>query len=305
MNMRSVALLVVALVVAGFTAFFARSWILAERAAILASVPEQTEELPATQVLIAKEELHAGSFVRPKNLKWQTWPEDGLTEEYVVKGKRTITDFEGAVVRRAISVGQPITDSLVVHPGDRGFLAAVLTPGMRAVSVPVNATSGISGFVFPGDWVDVVLTMRVNVEDNETGKAGTKARHFSETLLTNVRVLAIDQKTENQEGQATVAKTATLEVSPKQAEKIALGLELGNLSLSLLSLAREEGDFALLARNAMPDQKKDKKDGVEKAKNERSYTMDREITYPQVLLGSRKQEINVLRGGKDAEVATF
>lgn len=304
MNVRSIILLVVALVVAGFTAFFARSWISAERAAILASVPEPTKELPATQVLVAKEQLHPGAFVRPENLKWQAWPEDGITEEYVVKGRRTITDFEGAVVRRAVAAGQPITDSLVVHPGDRGFLAAVLTPGMRAVSVPVNATSGISGFVFPGDWVDVVLTMRVNVEDGEKGKASTKARHFSETLLTNVRVLAIDQKTENQEGQATVAKTATLEVSPKQAEKIALGLELGNLSLSLLSLAREENDFALLARNIKPDDKKDT-NSVEEAKANHSYTMDREITYPRVLLGTRKKEINVLRGGKDAEVATF
>lgn len=300
MNFRSILLLVAALAAAGFTAFFARGWISAERAAMLASVPEQQDAKPSAMVLVAKEEMKAGAFVKPDQLKWAAWPEEGITEEYIVKGKRDITDFDGAVVRNVIAAGQPITDARVVHPGDRGFLAAVLTPGMRAVSVPVNATSGISGFVFPGDWVDVVLTMRVTVEGEEGTSA--QARHFSETLLTNVRVLAIDQKTEKANGEVTVAKTATLEVDPKQVEKVALGLELGNLSLSLLSLARVGEEFAHLTRDGQPKTPGQIPGVVQK---KRSYTMDREITYPPSLLGSRKQEINVLRGGKDPEIATF
>ncbi len=302
MTLRSILLLVFALVAAGFTAFYARNWIAAERAAFMASIPEEAPAAPATLVLVAKEDLPAGTFVKPANMTWQAWPEDGLVEEYWIQGKRDMEELEGAVVRLLISAGQPITESRVVHPGDRGFLAAVLNPGMRGVSVPVNATSGIAGFVFPGDWVDLILTIRMNVKDEET--SNNETRYFSETLLTDVRVLAVDQNIENEKGDVNVAKTATLEVTTKQAEMVAIALEIGSISLSLHSLAREQDRFARLARDIGAD--------PAETTSTRSYTTDIDVYYmlgdpdglPRKGGRSAKRTINVLHGAK-ADTATF
>jgi pilus assembly protein CpaB len=301
MTLRSVLLLLLAAAAAGFTALYARGWLEAQRTAQL---EESVDLMPAGQafsatlVLVAKETLPAGAFVKAENLRWQAWPEEGVDEAYVVKGKRSPEDFAGAVVRGTIGSGQPITEDRVVHPGDRGFLAAVLEPGKRAVSVPVNATSGISGFVFPGDWVDVILTVRLRGKDEE-GEGTT--RFFSETLLSDIRVLAIDQTVENVEGEATVAKTATLEVTPKQAEKIALALEMGSLSLSLHSLARD--------RLLMGGEATDLLASGSDAESRRSYTLDTDVYYMREALfgpaaGAPRKQVNVLRGDK-AEVAVF
>jgi pilus assembly protein CpaB len=294
MNIRSILFLALALVVAGGTAFFARSWLLGNRTVVTAPV-EAPAPQPAVQVLVAAQNLVAGQFVQARDLKWQRWPEEGLNEEYARKDVRPMEDFVGAVVRSAVVSGQPITDSRVVHPGDRGFLAAVLTPGLRAVSVPVNATTGISGFVFPGDLVDVLLTAKFASEDEE-GKRNT--RYFSETLLTAVRVLAIDQKIENEKGDVKPVKTVTLEVNAKHAEHIAIGLELGSLTLSLHSLAKDQKDIE-------PALAQVKLGGLipHGGGRGRSFTMDNEVFH---LLGSRakgeeKEIVNVLRGSKTDE----
>ncbi|MHA1598565.1 MAG: Flp pilus assembly protein CpaB [Alphaproteobacteria bacterium] len=237
MSLRNIVLLVGAFIASGVTALLANNWINAERASFQAAATVQGST--TTEVLVATEELKAGSFVRIAKLKWRPWPEDGIADEYIVKGRRDIKSFEAAVVRNALTPGQPITDALVVHPGDRGFLAAVLEIGNRAVSVPVNATSGISGFIFPGDRVDLILTSRFNTKGSD---GESLARYVSKTLLTGIRVLAIDQKTESKNGEVNPAKTVTLEVTPKQAEKVAVGMAIGNLSLSLQSLARNDTD---------------------------------------------------------------
>ncbi|MBC8159446.1 MAG: Flp pilus assembly protein CpaB [Alphaproteobacteria bacterium] len=298
MTLRTVILLVLALVSAVSTAFYARNWLNSERAAMLANVPaEAVPAAPATLVLVAAENLAAGNFVKAEDLKWQAWPEEGVIDSYSVKGKRDMNDFVGAVVRASVSSGEPLTDARIVHPGDRGFLAAVLEPGKRAVSVPVNATSGIAGFVFPGDWVDVILTVKFRTE---TEKGKTKERYFSETLLNDIRVLAIDQTLENAEGEVSVAKTATLEVAPKQAEKIAIALEMGVLSLSLHSIAREQDHFSQVARDigADPTETAPKK----------SYTMDNDVYYMRDKMGGgttrKKKQIHVLRGS-EATTAAF
>ena len=205
-------------------------------------------------------------------------------------------DFLGTVVRSAIATGQPITNARVVHPGDRGFLAAVLTPGNRAVSVPVDDSSGVAGFVFPGDWVDVILTARVRVEKDDGKRA--RERVFSETLIADIRVLAIDQSVENEEGEANVGKTATLEVTPKQVEKIAIALEIGTLSLSLHSLSREQDRFAQIARAMGADPHESDITG--------SYTMDYDVYYMRDRLiqnAKKKKIINVLRGGESEQLS--
>ena len=141
-----------------------------------------------------------------------------------------------------MAAGQPITRGSLVGPEDRGFLAAALGPGMRAVTVPVNASNGGSGFIFPGDHVDMVLTQQV------TGGGDGPPLKVSETIVRNIRVLAADQRfTDKDADGKPVIKTAsnvTLEVTPKIAEKIAVAQSLGTLSLSLRSIADDASDLA-------------------------------------------------------------
>lgn len=236
MGPRRIIVLLIAVVAAGATAMYARSWIEGQRTTIAAVAAPAPEE-DIYEVLVADVALPAGSFVKPQHVAWQRWPTDDVPETYILRGMRPEDDMIGAVARRGISVGQPITDGMVVKPGERGFLAAVLTPGMRAVSVPINATSGNSGLIFPGDRVDMILTQTLNTADDET------TRRVSETVLTNLRIIAMGADTgdDAEEGKAhEKARTATLEVSPRQAEQVALVTELGKLSLSLRSLATDD-----------------------------------------------------------------
>lgn len=295
MSFRTILLVALAIVCAGATVIFARDWVAAQRqAGSIVRVTAAEAPKPKTFVLVAAEPMAAGNFVRKESVKWQTWPEDGMNDKYVSlklteepgeAGKEQIAKLVGAVSRNAIVKGQPITDSLLVHPGDRGFLAAVLTPGHRAVSVPVNATTGISGFVFPGDLVDMLLTVRFN--EKRDAEEDTTTRHATKTILRSVRVLAIDQIVQKTEGEATVAKNVTLEVKPKDGEKVALALEMGSLSLSLRSLATEEDSDTA-------------KPGVKRIESASAATMDAEVLATG---GGRGKGINVLRGSKSEKTA--
>jgi pilus assembly protein CpaB len=233
---KSLLLILVAVVMAGATALLVRGWLEAQRAAM---TPPPAAPAPVAQrgpeVLVAKIDLAVGQFIRPEHLRWQPWPEGSLAPSYVLQGRRPLEDFVGAVVRNPISAGEPVTEGRVVVPGNSGFLAAVLQPGMRAVSVAVNPTSGISGFVFPGDRVDVILTHNLPRD-----QGGDETRRGATTVLQDIRVLALDQRMDSQPGQAIVAHNATFEVTPRQGQLIAVAAEVGRLSLSLRSLAREE-----------------------------------------------------------------
>ena len=328
-SLRGILLIVVALTAAAGTALFARNWIAQQQAAFKAR-PAQTA--PATEtrrVLVAKQTLEAGRFVRAEDLRWTAWPKDGVADGYVVEGEvpkgikpapadggkpntHGMAMFNGAVVRARITAGEPVTALKLVQPGERGFLAAVLKPGKRAVSVPVNATTGIAGFIFPGDQVDVIFIGQMRLETRRGDAEGSKVKkiEFSETLLSGARVIAMDQKVEAGDGQAKVAKTATLEVTPKQAEKVALALKMGGVSLSLHSLARhdaaETGDdrFAEVARtvgalngDAPPPQDLSG-----------SYTLEFDIMSmlgdKRFGPGARARGVNVIRADK-AEQANF
>lgn len=233
MRLRGVILLLFALMTAGGAALLTRGWLQSQRVSVASPAPQAPSRV-TTQILVAKTDLSIGSFVRPEDLRWQVWPDATLAPGYVLQGARPLEDFVGSVVRNSITAGEPVTEAKVVTPGNSGFLAAVLSPGKRAISVPVNATSGISGFVFPGDHVDLVLTHTLPREI-----AGND-RRASETVLRDIRVLAIDQKVEGKAGEAVVARTATLEVTPKQGEVISVVVEMGKLSLMLRAMARDE-----------------------------------------------------------------
>jgi pilus assembly protein CpaB len=188
-----------------------------------------------------------------------------------------------------------VTDGRVVKPDDRGFMAAVLTPGSRAISVAVNPTSGISGFVLPGDRVDLVLTHAIKSDSG--GSGGDKPeRHASETILSDLRVLAIGQKIqEAKNGETITAGTATLEVTPKQVEVIAVAIELGKLSLSLRSLGKTEGEENEYLSGADIGAGKPLANGASGAS--KTYTWDQEAS--QLLF----RRITVFRGTAAAEVS--
>lgn len=242
MQPRSLILLAVALSLAGGTAFLVNGLLTANRQVVVEQAPAPPPPPPAKEVLVVKEDVPTGTFLRPEHLRWQTWPEDGVLKAYIVKNQASEKDFEGSVVRARLYAGEPLTRERVVQPGEQGFLAAVLEPGKRAIALPVDATRGVGGFVFPGDLVDVLLTVKSSVQADGEDAGRTETRYFSQTLLTGVRVIGIDQTIDGQAGSAKVAKTATLEVTPKQAERIAIALELGELSLTLHSIAHAAAD---------------------------------------------------------------
>lgn len=291
MSIRVIVLVLFALGTAVGTVVFARTWMDAQRAAITARVPPSEAETPAPQILVTKAALPAGSFVKPEHLRWQAWPDDNLAQSYVLKEDREMDEFVGSVARSGIVVGQPITDGTVVKPGERGFLAAVLEPGKRAVSVSINATTGISGLVFPGDRVDLILTQNIT----QTTAGEKSVRRASETVLTDIRVLAVDQSTDDQENEPAVAKTVTLEVTPKQVEIISVVTELGKLSLSLRSLAHDGTDGVASGSGS-------------KVVARRTHTWDSEASIllppPAGPGSSPTRTVNVLHGDK-AETQEF
>src|SRR3954453_11901844 len=159
MRARFLLLLILAIVLAGGTAWLTRQWLAAQRLAEMGQSAPAAAPKPARSILIARAALRRGQILRPEELIWQIWPDGALDKNYIeLGGPRSPDSFAGWVVKNPVSAGEPITDEKIIAPGDRGFLAAVLTPGMRAISVPVTVISGISGFVSPGDRVDLVLS---------------------------------------------------------------------------------------------------------------------------------------------------
>ncbi len=309
MRMRNIVLVLAAVVVAGMTAMMARGWLIAQRQAMTPAATAEAPKAPATQVLVAKSNMKPGTFVQAANLEWIAWPKEGVAPGFVVKGEKQMEDFIGSVARMSITRGEPITEARLVKPGDRGFLAAVLQPGSRAMTVPINATSGNAGFVFPGDRVDLILTAKYTQQtEKKEGEKTEQQREFAATVLTAVRVLAIDQKTESPKGETAVGKTATLEVTPKQAEMVALALTVGQLSLSLRALANDavadtgsdtpdSGESVAFA-NAVSKLVQPAKPKQDQA---RSYTLDRELMF---MLDGRGQpggrrEVTILRGSEE------
>jgi pilus assembly protein CpaB len=182
------------------------------------------------QVIVASTDIAAGQFVRSDaQLALADWPKESITDAMLTNANSKVVDFNGAVARRAFAKGEPILKNQLVRSTEGGFMAAVLDGGKRAVSIAVDSTTGNAGFIFPGDRVDLILTHAVSRQSVQT--------RASETFVEDVRVLAVDQRLDNPENKAVLAKTVTLEVTPKQAEEINLAKDLGKISLSLRSLA--------------------------------------------------------------------
>jgi pilus assembly protein CpaB len=236
MDRKKLVLLLGALVVAIGSAFLARSMFAGEAA----PVAEAAQAPVGPKVLVANRALPAGTIITADAMGYQDWPEALVKDAYFIEGESDMSQLLGTVVRFPITAGEPVTQGSLVSPGDRGFLAAALGPGMRAVTVPVSAQTGVAGFVFPGDRVDVVLTQEVTGEGQPLKAA--------ETVLRNLRVLATDQTTEqvsDDTGKTVVRafRTVTLEVTPQIAEKIAVAQTIGQLTLVLRSIADNQAEL--------------------------------------------------------------
>jgi pilus assembly protein CpaB len=257
MDVRKLMLMAGALVFAAICAVTARTMIGGTTQQAIASAPA---EPTGPQVLVATKTLPPGTIIGPDAVRYQTWPKDLVDNAYYIKGEQPgVQAVQGTVVRYTVTAGQPITQGAVIKPGDRGFLAAALAPGMRAVSISVTTQASVAGFVFPGDRVDLLLTQTVS--------GGDQPLKATETIIRNLRVLATDQKTDktsDAEGKTQVVafSNVTLEATPKIAEKIAVAQAVGTLSLSLRSIADDrmelEREIAAGEVNAPADTKAEK-----------------------------------------------
>ena len=243
MNVKKIMLLVGALVIAAITAIMAKN-MFAGAGAEQAQAAAATPAVPlGPKVLVARKELPVGTMIDAESLTFQPWPKEMMQSAYYTEGQpdSDMSKLLGTVVRYPITAGQPMTRGALVGPKDRGFLAAALGPGMRAITVPVNATTGVAGFVFPGDRVDVMLTQEV------AGGGDGPALKVTETVIRNVRVLATDQRTDSkgEDGQTLVRtfSNVTMEATPRIAEKIAVAQSLGQLSLVLRSIADNSSEL--------------------------------------------------------------
>ena len=238
MDKKKLVLLLGALVFAIGTALAARSM-------LAGSAAPQVEAAPVPKgpkVLVAQRSLPIGTIITPDALNFQQWPEELVQDAYFIDGESDVSQLIGTVVRYQITAGEPVTIGSLVKPGDRGFLAAALGPGMRAVTVPVSVKTGVAGFVFPGDRVDLVLTQTIK------GGGDGQPLKAAETIFRNLRVLATDQRVEgktNKSGQsvAKTSRTVTLEVTPKLAEKVLVAQTLGQISLVLRSIADNQAEL--------------------------------------------------------------
>lgn len=223
-------------------------------------VERPVERAPAVRVLAARGDLETGARIAASDLYWQPWPEEAVSPAYVTESRSpdAIEEFVGAIVRASIAQGEPITPRKLVPAGEAGFMSAVLTPGMRAVAVPLSAETGAGGFILPNDRVDVIVTY----EEDGSESYGRGGGFIAETVVENTRVLAIDQIFgEDEEEGAVVGSTATLELTPDQARAVTLAVARGEVSLALRSLTDGDGGPRLSAPEvAQRDEAEDDRD---------------------------------------------
>lgn len=227
MNTQRIIVLGFALVAAGGAAFLVRG-MLGGGAQVAAAKP--APQIAMSEVLVANVNLTPGQALTTEQIRWEKWPTATVDPSFITHesaGKEEDL-VKGTVVRAMILPGQPITRNALVHGDASGFMAATLTEGMRAISIGINTDSGAGGFILPNDKVDVILTRKLY---------GNSNRGVAKTILTNLRVLAVDQTFKQEKDTRTViGRTATVEVSPEQAETLAAAAQSGQLSLALRAL---------------------------------------------------------------------
>jgi pilus assembly protein CpaB len=197
--------------------------------------PAPAPQVATADVLVAARDVGIGTALTAQDLQWQTWPASVANPAFIRKQEHpnALEQFTGAIVRVPMAAGEPVRENKLIRGPGSGYMAAILPTGMRAYSTEISAETGAGGFILPNDRVDVILSGR----DREAEKATGVESHVSRTILTDIRVLAIDQLVQEKEGQrVVVGKTATLELTQRQAELLAAARQTGTLSLTLRSL---------------------------------------------------------------------
>jgi pilus assembly protein CpaB len=205
-----------------------------------APAPKPVVQLDTVDVLVAQKDIGMGHAVSADDLRWQMWPTAAAGPNMIRKSDKpnAIEEFTGTIARGTFQNGEPIQESKLIKANGSGYMAAVLPTGMRAISIEILPETAAGGFILPGDRVDVILSRR----DKEAEKQTRTETFVSETILRNVRVLAIDQTVEEKNGQkVVVGKTATLELAPRQTELLSLGRQQGTISLALRSIVDGAG----------------------------------------------------------------
>lgn len=229
MSLTRLAVLGIAIGAAVMAAYIARGFLGQEPTTQVVEV----NRVETTDVLVVSQDVSMGDRV-VSSATWQSWPSDNIKHYMITRKARPLAlkELETARARTDLFEGEPLSDRKLILPESAGFMAALLPKGMRAISVRISPETGAGGFILPNDKVDVI---RISKKDGSDGQTRT----ISESVLTNVRVLAIDQtfKTDDKGQQVVVGKTATLELEPKQSEILAMAESSGQLTLALRSLA--------------------------------------------------------------------
>lgn len=242
MNGRFVLFIVLACLIGGGVYYFARMSLPQQVSPVVDAGPVAPPPVAGTvKIIVVKEDIPAGSLIAQPETKFEfrAWPRGSMDDEaYISEGTGKLEDFSGAVVRLGMRSGEPLVRKNIIKRGESGFLAAVLAPGMRAVSLPVNNNTGVGGFIFPGDHVDLVLSHAVTLAHSDDLQ---RTHNVSETILHDIRVVAVDQRSNDQEQVPAVSSVVTVEVTPEQAERVSLAQRMGELRAVLRSMVREDG----------------------------------------------------------------
>ena len=264
MRLLLIGLILLAVVAAGGAALMVKRLLDAQIEQQAQNAAEiETVEIKGVYVLVADERISIGTTLTKGKLRWQKWPDDALETIFLSSEKRDtnlMQQLVGKITRQSIAEGTPITDDMVFSRGKAGFLSGILDKGFRAVSIKVDLQSGVGGFVLPGDRVDILVTFDArqltqglsrsnsgNYDEGGEENGGPidigPAKYSTETILQGIRVLGIDQQFKEVKGEASVAKSTTLEVSPKQAEILAVARAMGKLSLTLRSKENDNSEL--------------------------------------------------------------
>jgi pilus assembly protein CpaB len=226
MNRARIVVLSIALGAGGLAAYLASG-------SREAPAPAPVAQIPTVDILVAKADIGLGQSVKPDDLQWQAWPQ-ATSGHFISRASKAdaVKEFTGSIARSPFIAGEPIREQKLVKSDGSGFMAAILPAGYRAISTEISPETGAGGFILPNDRVDVILSKREKNPDSKGPDLST-----SEIILTNVRVLAIDQAPKEKEGTSSmVGKTATLELKPEQAETLARARQSGVLTLALRSI---------------------------------------------------------------------
>ncbi|MCF6293995.1 MAG: Flp pilus assembly protein CpaB [Robiginitomaculum sp.] len=236
MSIAKIAVLLIAAIAAIAAAFLVRGISSGQEVTSSVTIEPTIISEPVELILVASSDIEVGQRISTSHLEWTEWPKKAMNKSYLTQedNPKAIEDYAGAIARVKLMSNEPVTSRKLINSGNAGFMAAVLSPGMRAVSVEISEETGAGGFILPNDKVDIILTRELDIIENNV----VKTVFTSQTVFENVRVLAIDQTyREIDDEQVVLGSTATLELNGPDAELLARADASGDLSLALRSIS--------------------------------------------------------------------